>query len=216
LALWTLPAAWILQGLGFFAACGISAASAVVYALSMLFFWLYSRPGIRWKGRPWLSLIAIGAGTGVGGFLLGYLYDGRQAVTPASLAGALGVTCLIVSLFPMSQVYQVEEDLQRRDMTFTAKYGLAGVKRIYGMLFPLGVGILAAAMAVIDLRLGGAFFILGAASGLGVWRVISTLRMAPEEYGKVMGVKYAASGLFAVFLVGVLWMQRLGWIPVRR
>lgn len=216
LAFWTLPAAWMLQGIGFVAALRISAASALVYGASMLFFWLYSRPGTRWKGRPWLSLIAIGASTGTGGFLLGYLYDGRQAFTPAALAGAMGVTCLIVSLFPMSQVYQVEEDLGRRDMTFTARYGLAGVKRIYALLFPLGVVLLSGAMSLLDLRLGGTFLVLGTASGLGVWRVMRTLRMAPEEYGKVMGVKYVASGLFAVFLGIVLWMQWLGWIPGRR
>jgi hypothetical protein len=28
-----------------------------------------------------------------------------------------------------------------------------------------------------------------------------------------MGVKYAASGLFAAFLGAVLWMQALEWIP---
>ncbi|HKP96292.1 MAG TPA: UbiA family prenyltransferase, partial [Fibrobacteria bacterium] len=203
LAFWTLPAAWILQGSGLVLALGISPASAAVYAGSMVFFWLYSRPRIRWKGRPWLSLIAIGAGTGLGGFFLGYLYDGRQTITPASLAGALGVTFLIVSLFPMSQVYQVEEDLERRDLTFTARYGLPGVKRAYAWLFPLGVILLAGSMATLDRRLGAAFLILGSVSGLGIGRALRTLRMAPEEYGKVMGVKYVASGLFAAFLVGV-------------
>jgi hypothetical protein len=178
----------------------------------MLFFWVYSRPGIRWKGRPLLSLAAIGAGTGVCGFLLGSLHGGRAAVTPAMLAGSLGVACLIVSLFPMSQVYQVGEDLLRKDMTFTARFGLRGVKSVYALLFPCGVAILAGAFAALDARLGAAFALLGAASGLGVWRVVRDLRMEPGEYGRVMAVKYAASGLFSAFLVAVLWMQGLGWI----
>src|SRR5690606_24872215 len=101
---------------------------------------------------------------------------------------------LIVSMFPMSQVYQVEEDLSRNDVTFTAKFGLRGVKRAYAGLFPAGVFLLASAMATLDPRLGAVFLILGSASGAGVWLVIRDLRQSPEEYGRVMGVKYAASG----------------------
>lgn len=218
LAPWTLPASWLAQFLGLALALRVSLHAAAAYAASMLFFWAYSRPGIRWKGRPLLSLAAIGANTGVCGFLLGYLHGGRAAVTPAAAvtpeaaAGSIGVACLIVSLFPMSQVYQVGEDLLRKDMTFTARYGLRGVKLIYALLFPCGVAILAAAFCVLDPRLGAAFALLGAASGLGVWRVIRDLKMDPGEYGRVMAVKYVASGLFSAFLLAVLWMQGMGWM----
>jgi hypothetical protein len=213
LAPWTLPMSWLLQALGLAVAIRVSPGSAAAYLASMLFFWLYSRPGIRWKGRPALSLIAIGASTGICGFLLGYLHRGNAGVTPAAAAGAIGVACLIVSLFPMSQAYQVGEDLARRDMTFTARYGLSGVKRIFACLFPLGVAVLAAAMGSIDPRLGALFLALGSASGLGIWfAVMRNLRMDPEEYGRIMGVKYVASGLFAGFLGVVLWLQAGGMI----
>lgn len=215
LASWTLPAAWILQVSGLAAAFAISPVSAAVYAFSMLCFWMYSRPGIRLKGRPWLSLLAIGASTGWCGFLLGYLHGGRSDFTGASLAGAFGVSCLIVSLFPMSQVYQVSEDLKRSDVTFTAKYGLKGVRLAYALLFPCGVAFLSAAMAIIDARLGLAFLVLGAISGAGVWFIVRTLRESPGEYGRVMGVKYVASGFFSLFLAAVLWMQAAGIIPYR-
>ncbi len=213
LAAWTLPASWVFQAVGLSLALRVSAISASVHAISMLFFWLYSGPRARWKGRPWLSLVAIGISTGVGGFLLGYLHDGRKAVPLVCWAGAIGVACLIVSLFPMSQAFQVEEDLERRDLTFTARYGLAGVKRCYAILFPLGVAVLAAAMASLDARLGGVFLVLGATSGLGVWRVIRGLRMAPGEYGRIMAVKYVSSGLFLGFLGAVLVLEWLGALP---
>ncbi len=215
LAPWTLPASWASQILGLAVAAWISPLSVAVYAVSMLCFWLYSSPRRRWKGRPLLSLAAIGAGTGVCGFLLGFFHGGRATVTPAACAGSVGVAFLIVSLFPMSQVYQVDEDLARRDMTFTARYGLRGVKTIYACLFPCGTALLAAAMASLDARLGTAFLILGAASGAGVWYVIRDLRMDASEYARVMAVKYVASGLFAVFLVSVLWMQGMGWVARR-
>jgi hypothetical protein len=212
LAPWTLPASWAVQILGLGAALAASPLCAAVYASSMLCFWLYSRPGIRWKGRPWLSLFAIGASTGVCGFLLGFLHGGRTAVTPAAVAGALGTACLIVSLFPMSQVYQVDEDLGRKDLTFTARYGLRGVKLIYAVLFPCGAVLLSGAFAALNAGLGWTFLALGAASGLGVGLVVRDLKMEPGEYGRVMAVKYAASGLFSVFLGIVLWLRAVGRI----
>lgn len=211
LASWTLPASWILQAIGLVLAALVSPVSAAVYAAAMFLFWCYSRPGIRWKGRPLLGLLAIGVGTGVCGFLLGYLHRGGNHVAAGSVAGSLGVACLIVSLFPMSQVYQVEEDLERRDMTFTARYGLGGVRRAYALLFPSGVLLLAGAMSRIAPILGWAFLILGSAAGLGVWRVIRNLRLSPEEYGRVMAVKYVASGLFAAFLAAILGLQARGF-----
>jgi 1,4-dihydroxy-2-naphthoate octaprenyltransferase len=215
LAPWTLAASWLTQFPGLALALRVSRSAAAVYAVSMFCFWAYSRPGIRLKGRPLLSLAAIGAGTGVCGFLLGYLHGESAAVTPAALAGSIGVACLIVSLFPMSQVYQVREDLLRGDLTFTARFGLRGVKVIYALLFPCGVAILAAAFSMLDPRLGAAFALLGAFSGLWVWSVIRDLRMDPEEYGRVMAVKYVASALFSVFLAAVLWMRGMGWLGLK-
>jgi hypothetical protein len=212
LAPWTLPASWAAQFLGLGLSAFIGGPDAAVYAVSMFCFWLYSRPGIRWKGRPLLSLVAIGAGTGVCGFLLGCLQGGRGTVTPEAIAGSLGVACLIVSLFPLSQVYQVDEDLHRRDLTFTARYGLAGVRSAFAILFPAGTVLLAGAMAVMDPRLGAAFLCLGGVAGAVIWLVLRKVRMDAEEYGRVMAVKYVASGLFGVFLGIVLWMQGMGLI----
>jgi 1,4-dihydroxy-2-naphthoate octaprenyltransferase len=213
LAAWTLPASWVLQGVGLAISIGISSLSAAVYAASMGCFWLYSGPRSRWKGRPWLSLMGIGAGTGVCGFLLGYLYDGRGSVSLSAVAGALAVACLIVSMFPMSQAYQVEEDLGRRDATFAARFGLAGIRRCYAVLFPFGVIALAVSLASMEPWLGGVLLILGAFSGAGVWRVIRDLRMDSGEYPRIMAVKYLASGLFSVFLGSVLALRWQGLFP---
>jgi 1,4-dihydroxy-2-naphthoate octaprenyltransferase len=178
----------------------------------MILFWMYSRPGIRWKGRPLLSLFAIGASTGVCGFLLGYLHDGRANFPPAVLVASLGVACLIVSLFPMSQVYQVAEDTGRHDMTFTARYGLRGMKAAYLLLFFPGTALLAASLASVNARLGGLFSLVGAAAGLIVWSQVRKLEMSQEEYPRVMRIKYLASGLFVAFLAAVLGLQAFGYL----
>ena len=138
---------------------------------------------------------------------------GTRCGTPACSGRFLGVACLIVSLFPMSQVYQVGEDLLCSDMTFTARFGLRG-QAIYA-LFPCGVAILAGALAT-RTRVGRGLRAAGRGFGLGVWRVRIVIADGTGEYGRVMAVKYIASGLFSAFLVAVLWIQgmgRLGAIP---
>ncbi len=82
---------------------------------------------------------------------------------------------------------------------------------ILGHLFPLGVLLLAGGMSRIDPRLGWGFLVLGSAAGLGVWQVIRNLRVSAEEYGRVMAVKYVASGLFAAFLAAILGLQARGF-----
>jgi UbiA prenyltransferase family len=207
LAGWTLPAAWVLQAGGFAIAFGASPASPWIYAIAMVFFWLYSRPGIRWKGRPWLSLAAIGVSTGLCGFLLGYHHGGAGMPSPGAWLASVGAAAVILSLFPLSQIYQVGEDLSRRDMTFTARYGLAGVFRIYRACFAAGIAALAAAFGTLHASLGWLFLAVGSLAGVAVWRAIRGLRLEPESYGRVMAVKYAASGLFIAFLATVLALQ---------
>lgn len=210
LAGWTLPAAWILQAAGLAVSWSASPASPFIYGVSMLFFWLYSRPGIRWKGRPWLSLAAIGVSTGMCGFLLGYHHAGAGLPPPRAWLASLGTAAVILSLFPLSQIYQVGEDLARRDLTFTARYGLAGVHLIYRVLFAAGIAALAGAFGALHAPLGWLFLGVGSLAGAAVWRAIRGLRPEPEAYGRVMAVKYAASGLFIAFLAGVLGLQAAG------
>ncbi len=211
IAEWFLPASWILQAAGLAWSSRVSAASAAVYAFAMLFFWAYSRPGIRWKGHPWLGLPAIGVATGVCGFLLGVMHGGG-AVPRQAWPAALGVAFLIVSLFPMSQVYQVEEDRERADMTFTARFGLPGMRRAFAALFPLGIALTAWSMGAINLRLGLAFLAVGAAAGIGLWQIVRRLRLDAGEYDRVMAVKYAGSAAFSAFLLTSLWLQANGVI----
>ena len=210
LAPWTLPASWLLQYCGLALAALASPASPWVYAVSMLFFWLYSRPGIRWKGRPLLSLVAIGASTGICGFLLGYLHARPVRLAPEAVLAAAGTAAVIVSLFPLSQIYQVGEDLSRDDRTFAARYGIAGVRTAYRVLFAAGIGLLAAAFGLRHAWLGWLFLGVGSAAGASIWLAIRALEPAPEAYGRVMTVKYAASGLFTAFLAALLGFQAAG------
>lgn len=207
LAPWTLAASWILQAAGLLLALRASAVSPWVYGVSMLFFWLYSCPGIRWKGRPILSLVAIGVSTGVCGFLLGFLHGAPGRISGPAMAAAAGTACVILSLFPLSQIYQVGEDRSRGDITFTVRFGLKGVRGLFRILFAAGIAALAGAFGTLHPWLGWLFLGVGSVAGISVWAAIRNLGMSPDSYGRVMAIKYSASGLFVAFLAAILWMQ---------
>jgi 1,4-dihydroxy-2-naphthoate octaprenyltransferase len=42
-------------------------------------------------------------------------------------------------MYPFSQVYQIEEDKKKGDNTFTVRYGIDGVKRMFNLFFIPGI-----------------------------------------------------------------------------
>lgn len=98
------------------------ALDATVMALSVA----YSHPRFRWKSRPLLSLVVVGLGQGAIGFYVGWLCSPAPAPLVGSLEGLLGIAAAILlttGFYPLSQLYQIEEDAQRGDRTFAVAYG---------------------------------------------------------------------------------------------
>ncbi|MDZ7715778.1 MAG: UbiA family prenyltransferase [Balneolaceae bacterium] len=110
---WMWAASLILQFVGLIIAIPAGNLFVVIYLISMLFFWLYSTPHARWKGTPIKSLIAIGVSTGTNSLLLGYLAAGSDTITLPILSASIGVALIILSLYPISQIYQLDEDIER-------------------------------------------------------------------------------------------------------
>lgn len=100
---------------------------ALLYVIVMLLSVAYSHPKFRWKARPLLSLVVVALGQGAVGFRGGWLC----AATPplpllSSYAGMLGMTAAVLlttGFYPLSQLYQIDEDRQRGDFTFAVVYG---------------------------------------------------------------------------------------------
>lgn len=214
MARWMLPASLGVQGVGWALSWLSGPAFAATYAASMLFFWLYSTPHARWKASPLLSLAAIGLSTGAGSLLMGYF-----AASPAGVewrvagAAAAGVVLMILSLYPLSQVYQVEEDRKRGDRTFALAYGREAVRRFFTVSFPAGVLLIFLALRVH--HPGPAWIFLGA--GLlagGAIRLAAGPRIFRREgYRTIMNIKYGTSLLFVVFLAAALLFKH-GWPPL--
>lgn len=208
MARWMMPASLVLQMVGAALAAWEGTAFVVLWGLTMVLSVFYSAPPFRWKSRPLLSLVAVGVGTGTNTFLMGYLAAGPDGLDARVLVAAVGVALLLLSLYPVSQVFQIEEDRARGDRGFAVAHGLAGVKRFFAITYPVGLIVASAALATARPAVGLGLFVAGVLGGGVTARTVLRLRGAPGEYRAVMRLKYGASLGFVVFVTSVLvWVQ---------
>jgi len=128
-------AACRLGGLAFMAAGLVIApfvswTFASVYAVIAAASIAYSHPRVRWKDGPASSLAVVALGQGVLGFTAGAAVAVPEGLPIASMplvCGGLAATLLTTGLYPLTQVFQIEDDLRRGDRTFAARVGPRGV-----------------------------------------------------------------------------------------
>ncbi len=198
---WMHPASLALQGVGLALAWPQGLGYSSLYLLTMILSVFYSARYrfCRWKGRPWLSMVAVGIGTGTNTFLMGYLAAGG-ALRPRMAIAALGVAALLLSLYPVSQIFQVSEDTKNGDLTFAARYGVAGVRRWFVVTYPLGLLITSLTLMAVRTQLSLIFAAVGLLGGLASGLQLRGLVGEVREYRAVMRLKYGASLGFVVFL----------------
>lgn len=201
---WMWSVSLLIQFIGLAWAWTIGLSYTNIYIVSLLLFWLYSTPHARWKGHPILSMIAIGFSTGTNSFLLGYLAGGGEVLTVNEGIIALGVACIILSLYPASQIFQIEEDRSRGDRTFAMEFGLKGIRIFYSLMFLIGIFIISYFLYGIDQVLGLIFGGLGVIAFVGILLILIKLEGKEDEYGKVMKIKFLASLSFVLFILSTL------------
>lgn len=201
---WMWFVAILMQSIGLLLAIPAGALFVGCYTVSMLLFWLYSTPLARWKATPVKSLVAIGVSTGTNSLLMGYLAAGASSLPWHIWLAAVGVALVILSLYPVSQIYQMEEDRRRGDQTFAVRYGIRAVFRFFEVAFFSGVVLISAAIFFEHVRLAIAFLAIGAVTGIVVRREFSSLTAQPGDYARVMKIKFATSFSFVLFLVGAI------------
>lgn len=98
----------------------------------------YSHPLWRWKARPWGSLLAVTLGQGMLPFFLGW-WAGGGGEMGLAIYIVIGATALLITgFYPLTQVYQIEEDRGRGDISFAVRYGVVGVFRMARIVVGLG------------------------------------------------------------------------------
>lgn len=202
---WMHPVSLLIQVPGWvMGAVELGASFALVYGASVLLFWLYSTPHARWKGHPWLSFVAIAVSTGTNSVWMGHLAAGGQLDHPSPLLAGAGAALVLLSLYPVSQVFQIEEDRRRGDRSFAVAYGLPGVRRCFLVAYPLGVALLGGAFWFRDPRLSVVFLAVSGLAFLQVWSQLRRVSGRRDEYRRVMRLKYVTSFLFIAFLVSAM------------
>lgn len=172
----------------------------IVYGISLLLFWLYSTPMARWKGHPILSLIAIGISTGLNSVFLGFWSAGGVFSFSILFCG-IGASFVLLSLYPVSQIFQADEDSKRGDKTFFVEYGLRGVKIFFKITYLGGLVLLSYGVYQFLIAPAFALFIVGLLSFGIINRYISGLKGDQKEYEHVMRIKFIASLSFVIFLL---------------
>lgn len=182
----------------------------VIYGVSLLLFWLYSSPLARWKSHPQLSLLAIAVSTGLNSVFLGAIAAGGNITGPVIIS-AIGASLILLSLYPVSQIYQIEQDKKRGDRTFAIEYGIEGVKFFFVISYLVGMILFSAGLLKVYAYPAVIFFILGLISGVILLRLLLRLKGMESEYSSVMKMKFLASLSFVIFLL-ILSAIRYEWI----
>lgn len=194
LAAWSV---W-LQATGALLSILVGPGFAVGYAALWGIFTVYSHPRTRWKRDPVRSTAAIVAGQGGIGFWLGWSAAGAGE---AALRGewtapdgwALAAACAVVAaLYPLTQVYQLEEDRARRDRTLAAVLGPRGTFAWSAVAFGLAAAALAAAGST------GLGIYAGASALAGLLAAVFWPGRRAPSHRAVMGIAYLTSTVFLV------------------
>lgn len=186
--------------IGLIWAFSIGVIYALIYSFSLVLFWLYSTPHARWKGKPIKSLFAIGVSTGTNSVLMGVIAAGGE-LSITILLGSLGAAVILLSIYPVSQIFQGEEDDKRGDVTFYLRYGLSGIKMFFMVLFPAGLLMIFVSLYQFYIYPAIFLFATGFLSYLFLTKVVLQLQGKETEYEKVMGLKFFASLSFVLFLI---------------
>jgi 1,4-dihydroxy-2-naphthoate octaprenyltransferase len=122
---WLLPFSLLMQAIGALLAALVNVPVLLVYLAIFVLATAYSFPGVRLKGRPLTGLLTVALGQGVLAALGGWLtaQPNLASVDVEGWIGIIAVTLITTGFYPITQIYQVEEDLARGDLTFAAWAG---------------------------------------------------------------------------------------------
>jgi 1,4-dihydroxy-2-naphthoate octaprenyltransferase len=97
---------------------------------------IYSHPAIRLKAKPWLGwwTVALFQGPWIVGLV--FAASGGDSVPPVPLL--IGSALLFGGGYPITQIYQHEEDARRGDLTLSRKLGVTGTLAFAGFASTLG------------------------------------------------------------------------------
>jgi 1,4-dihydroxy-2-naphthoate octaprenyltransferase len=121
-----LPFSLVVQAIGWALVATVNLPLFALYGAFVLLSLAYSHPLVRLKGKPLGSLVTVAFGQGTLAFLAGWAAargDLTAALSGWSLLAAVAATLTVAGLYPLTQIFQVEEDTARGDRTLAVAWG---------------------------------------------------------------------------------------------
>lgn len=122
--------AWLIQLLGLLFLLPFGWRLSLVYTFLLMLSLLYSHPQSRGKGHPWKSLAIVVVGQGVLDGLAGGLTVQHPQWRAPFWCGLLGAALTVAAWYPLTQLYQADDDLRRGDQTLAARLVGRGGRRL--------------------------------------------------------------------------------------
>jgi 1,4-dihydroxy-2-naphthoate octaprenyltransferase len=200
-----LPFSLIVQAIGAVLAFQVNLVCGLLYLLIFAMGFAYSHPAFRWKGRPLAGLLTVGIGQGILAGLGGWAAANPSlaALTPLAWLGLLAVALVTVGFYPLTQIYQIDEDLRRGDLTFAAWVGPQGAFR-FALIVLGGAAIIVVAVISRLLGIGNALLVAVCYGGLllaiGQWAAHFDAAHILANYRHVMRIYQLTSLGFIGFL----------------
>jgi 4-hydroxybenzoate polyprenyltransferase len=176
------------------------------YVAFMVLSVFYSHPSVRWKASPVLSVLVVCGGQGGLGFLAGWAAGRGEVGSALGVVGLLGATVAALTtlgMYPLTQIYQMEEDARRGDRTLCRALGVDRALRLSQVAF-IGAGLSGVAVAYIRFTPVDAALLAGAFVLLIV--LVERLRRqhasltTREAFRCVLVSQYAASTALTLFI----------------
>ncbi len=170
----------------------------------------YSHPSIRLKKYPYISWFIAGFFQGYFTFLMTYMalhhFSIVQTFTPFIQLPAILSSLMLLGSYPMTQIYQHEEDAKRGDITLSLKLGILGTFHFTALAFGLAtLGFMAYFMYYFSFQISlfYLFFLIPVLAFFSTWYFKVRKHQESADFEHTMRLNFLSGlmlNLFFIFL----------------
>ncbi len=168
----------------------------------------YSHPSVRIKKYPLASWFIAGFFQGFFTFLMSYIglntYGFEHLDKSSLIIPALLTSGILWGSYPMTQIYQHEEDKKRGDITLSLKLGILGTFHFTAILFTVATAFFAWYFVYyFQLRYAAGFFISMSpvVFFFGIWYFRTRRDLNKANYGNTMWLNFISSLCLNAFFI---------------
>lgn len=199
----------IFKAIALVGAFWISAGFGLTVVVALLLSVTYSHPRWRWKENPWIAAAIVFLGQGFVGTLWGWmaargapsLVEVAAQLDALTVIGLLGAAFWAISFYPLTGVYQIEEDSQRGIRTVAVCLGVENSFRVaigVGIFGALGTGAVLWSREAYGALAIGALYLLWAAFRTMRWQQRFAQNTAIENQRMLMQLAYSHGIFFSL------------------